>query len=934
MADTGKVPLDLQLVTSVPLGIRAYRRRFQSPCTNLQTAKPDDYVNIYPDTSTPGSFIDPESTYLSFDLEIQNKHAMVDFTDFGVEGAGGAIIQDWRVFNQGSILEEILEYGTVASALSNIEGAYQYEQSMYFSSRLRNGFQEEHHRNFIKPPMVDSSGNIMYGLNLMGLPNNLGIATSLYANAFVDGGGSTSGNGYAQNQLICSSAMSVKNMKAEVAGSLTIAAYDSVVSNNTDTVASSFDFINTLQQNSLPSWSTVTTLNIPLTANSITPADFPDLFSPQMVDIIRPYVQEFGSINKPQIMANLCNVKCFPIGQIPSRNAFNDASYGTISPAAYLGTQPAGSTAGSFTAPVTQPITYRICYRPYSGIFGKMATKMLATTLLSPQQMYINLHLAQASIFFNVSADPCRRIVGTLRDYVRNLGYANGRPMTATYTGATTGNNTSIYNYVASNFAPGYGPYHCIPTAVGLTGIQSSSSAIFTAAAASGRSLLSANGFGTESLGVTVLPPTPQYMLSVDPNLYKFPVNGTVQNYANESQCFYGTYLTASVPQTARIFDFTSTGSSGGNIVPSSGTITNSDLITYSISNINLVGDQIILPNETTADIIMQAEAGNFNVHTNSVRTYVLSVQNGETQSIICPLKVNMAKRVLFIFQNNRQRNGNQGYLYDSNCGINPFASIYAPSDATFVTNATGFLGSAGTAATIYGVGFTKQLTYNPVYTKPTDANLSLQLRIGNDFYPPQPLTTMQEISAELVKTLEGWQTSFFSPTVDASTLIYGTKATDQKLAYNCLEPSKFTTAFIPTNLLDDQTITCNTDMVPLFARIAGGLATASGDIANSTSAVATSNTNGYNYLSPRGFCIQGLFKSPSSRFILGFNMRSFKASDGCDGGTYLGNNTITLQMTGCKGLAVPGEGYRGVAIVPHRCVMRYSPGGQLIWAY
>ena len=48
MADTGKVPLDLQLVTSVPLGIRAYRRRFQSPCTNLQIAKPDDYVNIYP----------------------------------------------------------------------------------------------------------------------------------------------------------------------------------------------------------------------------------------------------------------------------------------------------------------------------------------------------------------------------------------------------------------------------------------------------------------------------------------------------------------------------------------------------------------------------------------------------------------------------------------------------------------------------------------------------------------------------------------------------------------------------------------------------------------------------------------------------------------------------------------------------------------------
>ena len=72
MGDAGKVPLDLQLATSVPLAIRAYRRRFISPCTNLQKAGPDDYVNIYPDTSTPGSFIDPESTYLSFDFKITN----------------------------------------------------------------------------------------------------------------------------------------------------------------------------------------------------------------------------------------------------------------------------------------------------------------------------------------------------------------------------------------------------------------------------------------------------------------------------------------------------------------------------------------------------------------------------------------------------------------------------------------------------------------------------------------------------------------------------------------------------------------------------------------------------------------------------------------------------------------------------------------------
>ena len=935
MADAGKVPIDLQLATSVPLGIRAYRRRFQSPCTNLQTAKPDDYVNIFPDTSTPGSFIDPESTYLSFDLEIRNNHAMVDYTDFGVEGAGGALIQDWRVFNQGSILEEILEYGTVASTLANIEGAYQYEQSMYFSSKLRNGFQEEHHRNFIKPPMVDSTGNIMYGLNLLGVQNSLNNqTTSVYANSYA-----TASGGFAQNQLIASGAMSIKNQNAAGGGSasITLSLFDGATANATESYQSSFDFINTLNANSAPTWTTVaatpnvgnaSVANYPI--NLITPMDFPDLFSPSMVDIIRPYVQEFGSVNKPQIMANLCNVKCFPIGEIPSQNAFNDGKYGVAPTAAYTGSALTQSV-NTFTAPTMAPIVYRICYRPYSGIFGKMATKMLATTLLSPQQMYINLHLAPASTFFNVSSDPCRRIVGTIRDYIRNLGCGNGQLMSQEY--ALNG-TTNLYSYTSSTYAPGYGPFHCVPITVGATSATASASSIFSPAAASGRSFVNAGVLATGAVGqgITLLPPAPQYMLSTVPNKYKYATAAATQDYANENQVFYGTYLTSSVPQVARIFDFTSAGlpTSSASVIPSSGSVS-SDAITYLISNINLVGDQIILPNETTADIIMQAEAGNFNVHTNSVRTYVLSVPNAETQSIICPLKVNMAKRVLFVFQNLRQRNNQSGYLYDSNCGINPFASITASGNP--VRNFVGFSGETGTATTLYGVGFSTALTYKPTYTKSTDANLSVQLRIGNDFYPPQPLTTMQEISVELVKTLEGWQTAFFSPTVDASTTIFGTTAAEQKLAYNCLEPSKFTTAFVPVNLLDDQTITMNTDMVPLFARSTAG-ATAANSIGATGGTNSSTNQNGYNYLCPRGYCVQGLFKSPSSRFLLGFNLRSFKSSDGCDGGTYLGNNTITLQMTGCTGLAVPGESYRCVAIVPHRCAMRYSPGGQLIWAY
>ena len=292
MGDAGKVPLDLQLATSVLLAIRAYRRRFISPCTNLQTAGPDDYVNIYPDTSTPGSFIDPESTYLSFDFKITNSQYSVDYTDFGVEGVGGALIQDWRVYNQGSILEEILEYGTVSSAMANMEGSYELEVSMYFSSKLKDGFQENMHRNFIKPPMVDSSGNILGGPNPFGLSSStMSESSTLYANA-------GAANLQAASQLLTHSGISQVGQMVDAVTApipaVTVAGF--YIANQLGQVSSMPPFVNNLAVLGLPSWlngADDTYANIA----RITPVDFPDHFTPSLVEIVKNYTAEFGTIN-------------------------------------------------------------------------------------------------------------------------------------------------------------------------------------------------------------------------------------------------------------------------------------------------------------------------------------------------------------------------------------------------------------------------------------------------------------------------------------------------------------------------------------------------------------------------------------------------------------------------------------------------------------
>ena len=953
MADGGKVPLDLQLATSVPLGIRAYRRRFMSPCTNLQTANPDDYVNIYPDTSTPGSFIDPESTYLVFDFTITNGHYCVDYTDFGVEGVGGAIIQDWRVYNQGSILEEILEYGTVASALSNIEGSYEQEVSMYFSSKLKVGFSEEMHQNFIKPPMVDASGNCMFGPNPTGVGIPLVGGGSQYS-AAAGGGGSTTaadGVGYFASQLISAQGMSLLSENSTSTGAA-LGDFTGYPSGGGATNPSannysigSFPFVNTAltslsaagiySVNAVSGW----TGSVLGAISAATPMDFPDLFDPSFVNIVRDYTAEFGTINKPQVMANLCNVKCFPIGMVPAKSAYGDKSYeAATSSVAYAAT--ATRTAADVATlvqsgqavPITADATYRICYRPYSGIFGKLATKMLATTLLAPQQMYINLHLAGAHIALNVSADPCRRISGTIRDYIRNVGTGNTNNYGATTFTLSTSNIFSPYEYATSAYGIGYGPYHSIPITSNVTGVTTAPNTIFNQAAATGRCVTTVSSNGTIGAGAIAqiaalvnAPPTPQYMLVKIPNLYKLitdPANSAAVTYCAENEVFYGTYLPASVPQVARIFSLTYSGA----------TFNGSPPITYKLTNINLAGDQLILPNEVTADIIAQAEAGNFNVHTNSVRTYNLQINNAQTQSIICPLKVNMAKRVLFVFQNNKQRNSSTAWTYDSNCGLNPFAAIYSTSSLASNPNGRNSTATGTSVIPLTGVGFSGPLTYQPTgCSTSNNGGMSVQLRIGNDFYPPQPLTTMQEIVAELCKTLEGWHNSAFSPAVDGQ-MIPGRQIGVGNMVYDCLQGSKFTTAFIDNALLDDQTITGNDDFVPLYCAKATGSAAAT--TIGATTTYNSTQYNGYNYLCPRGYCVRNMFKSPSSRFLLGFNMRAFKSSDGCDGGQYLGNNTITLILQGCVGLNVQGESYRAVAIVPHRVAMRYSPGGQLIWAY
>lgn len=1003
--ELGTVPDTLKLAIDGPFGVRCYRRRFTTPATQTSYTA-GQYIDIFPDTTTPGAFIDTKTTYLMADLSITNNRFDVDYQDFGIEGAWGALIEEWRCYNQGSVTEEIVRYSRMASLISFLEGMNQKETSLYFSAAI-NGHNREWGRNLIKSPMVDINGNIMYGPNPYGLGRGVNFQ-SAYALTATSTGSTQQTTTQVLNECLNSSGLNILFQTKGIVGSTEDADKNTDYGDTTFGVLTSwkaacgalnpqrYPWVNTLLSSvNLPADNSSTS-KLPAGVSTITPMDFPEYFDPSDVSITSlasKYVTEFGSINKPHLMQNLCNVKCFPIGQIAQQKCFPnmDDAYKTDAPLISLSSTQADSSKYIAVAPVSaKGTTYRICYRPYSGIIGKFARKALATMLLSPQQFSINIKLAENRHFFNLSFDPCRRVCGTIRDYIRNTGYGNGS-LYMGFNGASTGAVNgpsgfnipsaaqSIYIYNANNqLAPGY-----VPTALAMqkcSNINSapgkalpSVSSVFNVAAASGRTFIAPNSNSAiinvttsietnQSVGcpgqLCSLPPAPQYMLSVQPwKIKNVNAPGQVGSastlledrhaiyYANEHQVLYGTYLDESVPQSSRIGTFDKSGNGSGqtqNIYKPQ--IAETD-VQFTLTNVNLVGQQLIFSDAVARDIVDGAMAGLMNVSTESVRAYPITIQSGMAeQNILVPAKCNKATALYFMFQNQKQRGASEAFLYDSNCGFNPFALVQPSANSKQITLANGHsskwtsgLLTAPTKTGLPGVGWDLDLDIQHTSVG-ADGAMSCQLQIGSDFYPPNPIRSMVEIAQELLSTMDVIQSDHFSTSIDASVLP-SFKNNAVTYQYNCLEANKFTTAFIPLSVLDDQTITANPDFIPLYAcpdRTKTSIA--AGDTIRG--GAADGKVNGANYLNPRGYCLQKVFRPPSSRFILGFDLSSWHNSDFVKSGEYLGNSMITLQLKGAIGFTGidrwtgNAEAYEGICFARHHAMLRYSKNGALVWAF
>ena len=216
----------------------------------------------------------------------------------------------------------------------------------------------------------------------------------------------------------------------------------------------------------------------------------------------------------------------------------------------------------------------------------------------------------------------------------------------------------------------------------------------------------------------------------------------------NETYTCFGTYLPCSTAQVRR----TAITNYGNMTKP-----TNIDKVpTYVIQNLKYTGYQTILSDEITSAILRSAAKEDVSIQGQTWKTYRTIAAASSSQTLILPIKIASANSLHCIFQNS---NMYENLSYNSLTGNCPFTSFRWNVDKNK------FVGS-DTAPVLTGVS-------------PTSTPFSVQLRLGNELLPIQPITSVPQMVSELERSIH--TKGNFAHSVQARALTNG-----QYSAYLC----------------------------------------------------------------------------------------------------------------------------------------------------
>jgi len=343
------------------------------------------------------------------------------------------------------------------------------------------------------------------------------------------------------------------------------------------------------------------------------------------------------------------------------------------------------STLDSLQTNFSSTQIFTISLPIFSGLIGVWAEKAFPTMLIAPGSFYLQIRFAKVAQAFQFTMDPCRRIFGTYRDYVPSIGLKDGyvteyggrviNPSRVKYLDNLTIGNTwlALTHHAANGTDFAYKGFSLFPGNIGagrislgdeedlyflqndyLTQGQYYGSLVngTTGNVDKNKCALAAM---YDKDGVTTGLPKPQYVPVKTPWIYgqrftSLLKPGETTEYCEETDNCFGTYLPASTAQVRRT---TTTSNSEIASLDSSNLGTqNSPRVEIIIQNLMYVGQQIILPDEVTANIVRMAVNGDISLVSHSCKTYRTTLNSSSSQNLILPIKIASANALFVLFQN------------------------------------------------------------------------------------------------------------------------------------------------------------------------------------------------------------------------------------------------------------------------------------------
>jgi hypothetical protein len=836
--------------------------------------------------------LDTSQTELAFSVVIKNTNPFVDF--FNLPKCGmNAFLKEFRLMVNGNAVEKNTRYGLSFEDAMNKMGINSEPYEMFRSNEWC-PTDSRFHVNMIKPSMVDSMGNPMYRSDLFRDKQqidqhffghaNVGNGTVIYSRTRVVGQYSEAfASVYEPNDAlqekstqfsrankwsIASGLYNLDMPQTKAIGSGLLALGSNVVL-GLDTIEEENDIYN---RGNHTVWS---------------PADWP-FYQPGIAKPDPPLAQSRWQ----DIARFYANVKNIPIGMFKTWSQPSNSSPG-------YGENCFNANTTEFVASSSDNIArteFRVSTPLLSGILGLLTDKFFPDMLVAAGKMWIEFDLQPKEVALQLLMDPCRRIPGTIRDFIPYTGRLATSARNAVLPSITDVDyNTSVNSilqkslaipfgtstavkYVAFCSRAVYSEGFCIGTAgfnsVSVQGDADANDDPDPPAYEGATSVQEYNNI-TGATGI----PIPQYCFSTQ-MWTKKKATVAPETYVSETEACYGTYLRSAVAQTRRTGQSTNCSS----ITTSYGSYDTD----YEITNVILYTEQIIVPDEIASQLLLSARSGAISYHTTMVGATYNNAPTTTSQNLILTVTGASVNNVTFLFQSNAQLSGSEAFAYNSFASYNPWCKL------DFDASADANVGGTGLATSEADVGGKYTLT-NPLYTK-NSLGLNLFLKIGNELIPRQAIN---DIPSFMVETQKGMQTlSDYAIQLDMQTHLVPTWKTNDNtsyLQYDVLRDG-FLACFVEAKALDDQTLTGN----PYLNIIGVNKFSANGGTQYVNTPIAarrrgpifsTTNTSKEEYHG-----VLNAFKPFEGNFRMCFNLATFETQTSARCGTPIVNNQLFLQ--------------------------------------